>query len=358
MMKLRLTALLLLGLIALGALPVIAQDQAAESALNCLGLSDSDCAFVKQSAENTSKIQSFSHTFTFAASVTNASQIVEGLDTSVSAQGSGTVAIDSSQMTDAAPYGGISLSLDLSGTISDSDGDKSGDTSLVIADSNVYLKDSDSGAWRGTKLADLAQHPEVLAFSFMGMDIPAAQIVQMGAGIGTIGSGQIGTLKADGMDVMGLLQVPGFLSQTRLPDETVGGQNTAVFAYTADIGVLLSNPDVQKSIANMSDSAGGNDNPMVQQMALMLPVLLQNTSGTVTLTRWLGTDDGLPRRVVFDLNAPVDLGIKSGNGTPIPPIEIKLNLAVDLSAINSTSTPTAPDGATLVSPQQFLPSSN
>src|SRR5690242_238329 len=136
MMKLRLTALLLLGLMVLALLPTAAQDQAAESALNCLGLSDSDCAFLKQSAENTSKIQSFTHTFTFAASVTNASQIVEGLDTSVSAQGSGTVAIDSSQMTKESPYGGLSLSVDLSGTITDSDGDKSGDTSLVIADSN------------------------------------------------------------------------------------------------------------------------------------------------------------------------------------------------------------------------------
>jgi hypothetical protein len=280
------------------------------------------------------------------------------LDTSVSAQGNGSFAIDTSQMAEASPYGGVSLSVDLSGTITDSNGEQSGDTSLVIADSNVYLKDSTTGAWRGTALSDLAQHPEVLSFSFMGMDIPAAQVMQMGMGIGTMGSGQTGMLTADGIDVMALLQVPGFLNQTRLADETIGGQNTAVFAYTADIGVLLSNPDVQKSIANMSDSAGASDNPMAQQMALMLPILLQNTSGTVTLTRWLGTDDGLPRRVVLDLNAPVDLGIKSGNGTPIPPIELKLNLAVDLSAINSTPAPTAPDGATLVPAQQFLPLSS
>jgi hypothetical protein len=357
-MKLRLMALLCAGLLLLGVLPAAAQDQAALSALNCLGLSDSDCAFVKQSAENTSKIQSFTHNFTFSASVSNASQIVEGIDSSISAQGSGSFAIDDSQTTEASPYSGVNLSIDLSGTLTDSNGDQSVDTSLVIADGNAYLKDSTTGAWRGTALADLAQHPEVLSFSLMGMDIPAAQVLQTGMGMTTMGDGQTGTLTADGIDLMALLQVPGFLSQTRLPDETVGDQNTAVFAYTADIGVLLSNPDVQKSIANMSDSAGGSDNPMAQQMALMLPILLQNTSGTVTLTRWIGVDDGLPHRVVLDLNAPVDLGIKSGNGTPIPPIELKLNLALDLSAINSTTAPTAPDGATLVSAQEFLPPSD
>ena len=72
-MKLRLMGLLLVGWLMLGTLPATAQDQAAESALNCLGLSESDCAFVKQSAENTSKIQSFTHNFTFSASVSNAS---------------------------------------------------------------------------------------------------------------------------------------------------------------------------------------------------------------------------------------------------------------------------------------------
>jgi hypothetical protein len=358
MMKLRLIALLCIGLLPLGALPAAAQDQAATSALNCLGLSDSDCAIVQKSADNTSKIQAFTHNFTFSASVSNASQIVQGIDSSISVQGSGAFAVDDKQTTEASPYGGFSLSIDLSGTLTDSKGDQAVATSLVIADANAYLKDSTTGIWRGTALAGIAQHPEVLSFNFMGMDIPAAQVIQMGIGMTTMGSGQTGTLTADGIDLMALLQVPGFLSQTRLPDETVGDQNTAVFAYTADIGVLLSNPDVQKSLANMSDSAGNSDDPMTQQMAFMLPVLLKNTSGTITLTRWIGMDDGLPYRVVLDVNAPVDLGIKSGNGTPIPPIELKLNLAVDLSAINSTTAPTAPAGATLVSAQQFLPPSN
>ncbi|MEO8608486.1 MAG: hypothetical protein ABI690_11415 [Chloroflexota bacterium] len=358
-MKLRLITLLCIGLL-LGMaklMPAAAQDQASVSALNCLGLSDSDCALVKQSAENTSKIQSFAHNFTFSASVSNASQIVQGFDSAVSAQGSGAFAIDNSQTTEATPYAGVSLSINLSSTINDSHGETSGDTTLLIAAGNAYLKDPATGLWRGTSLAGLAQHPEVLSFPFMGIDIPAAQIVQMGVGMTEMGSGQTGTLTADGIDVMALLQVPGFLNQTRLADETIGGQNTAVFAYTADIGVLLSNPDVQKSLANLSDSAGTSDNSMVQQMAFILPVLLQNASGTVTLTRWIGTDDGLPHRVVLDINAPVDLGIKSGNGTPIPPIELKLNFTLDLSAINSTTAPTVPDGATLVPAQQFLPQS-
>src|SRR5262245_28425998 len=187
-MKLRLMGLLLIGLLLSGTLPAAAQDQDTISTLNCLGLSESDCAFVQQATANLSRLESFTHNFTFSASVSNASQIVQGIDMSVNADGSGAVAIDLSQMTESTPYNGVNASLDLSGTINDSDGERSGEANLIIADGNAYIQDAD-GTWRGTSLADLAKNPDALSVSVMGMDIPATQIMQMGMGMGAIGSG-------------------------------------------------------------------------------------------------------------------------------------------------------------------------
>lgn len=353
-MKRQLIGLLAAAALALGALPAVAQDH---KELNCLGLSDDDCAFVQQSVANISNLESFTYNFTFSGGISNASQIVQGIDTSITAQGSGAFAIDASQRTADAPYAGVSLALDVNGTVTNDDGDTSGGANLIIADGNVYMQDADSGAWKGVSLADLQQHPDALSFSFMGMDIPAAQVMQAGTGLSMMASSQGGGLMADGVDLSALLQVPDFLNQTRLPDETIDGQTTAVFGYTADIGVLMANEDVQAAIAQMSDSAGNSEDPMAQQMAMMLPILLQNTTGTVTLTRWIGTDDGLPRRIAFNLDSAVDLGIKSGNGTPVPPIEIKLAFTVDLTGINSTDAPAPPEGATLVPAESFMSTS-
>jgi hypothetical protein len=338
----------------IGALPAAAQDQTSDhpfAALNCVGLSDADCAIVQGALENTATIKSFNQSFIFSFSISNASQIVKGVDTSVSAQGSGTVAVDHAKMADE-PYEAFSMSMDASGKSTDSNGEQSGDASFVIVDGNLYLKNSRTGEWRGAALDDLAQHPEAITFSFMGM--PVSQMMQMGAGMSMMGGD--GTPTVFGLDSMKLLETPGFLSQERLPDDTIDGQTMAVFAYTADIGALLSNPDVQEAFAAMSDTGAdaGSDNAMAQQMALMLPVLLQSTTGTVKLTRWIGADDGLPYRVTVDASAAVDLGIKSGTGTPVPPIEVNLDFAIDLSDINSAAAPTAPADAKIVPAEEFM----
>ncbi|MBZ0286853.1 MAG: hypothetical protein K8I30_04510, partial [Anaerolineae bacterium] len=281
-MKVRLLGLLCAALFTFGMSLAAAQDQ---TTLDCLGLSESDCAIVQKAAANLSNIESLTYNFTFSAGISNASNIVQGIDGSITAQGSGTFAHNPAQADPASPYSSINLALDLSGTVTGSDGEQSGAAHLVIADGNIYLQD-DSGAWRGTVLSDLAQHPDAQSFSFMSLPV-----MQLGAGMAMMSSGQGGSLTVEGMDVMALLQAPGFLNQARLGDETLDGQNTAVFSHTADIGALMTNPAVQGAIAGMGDSTTGSEDPMAQQMAMMLPILLENTTGTVTLTRWIGTDD-------------------------------------------------------------------
>jgi hypothetical protein len=237
------------------------------------------------------------------------------------------------------------VAMDISGSATTSDGEQSGDVNFVVADSNLYIQDADSGAWRGSALADLAENSDDITVFAM----PLHDVI--GMGMGSMDSEML----PENFDVMGLLQTPGFLNQERLADETVGGQNMAVFAYTADLGVLLANEDFQAAVSEMSAAASDSEDPMAQQMAMMLPILLENASGTVTLTRWIGVDDQLPYRVTLVVDTAVDLGIKSGNGTAVPPIEVKLDFAVDLSDINSTTAPTVPADATIVPADELFP---
>lgn len=342
-MKLRFLTLLLIGLLALGVLPAAAQDSGDMFAsTNCLGLAEADCAIVQAATQNAHDIESFTQAFTFSASISNASAIVQGFDSAVRAEGSGAVVIDRAQNTDDAPYAGYSLSLDVSGALTDADGTQSEDGHFVIADGILYVQDGATGAWRGAALADLAQQRGALRLPGMGIDIP----------LGTMMDGD--GLLPDGLNALDLLATPGFLAQERLADATLEDQAMAVFAYTADLGALLGDADFQATISDLAAQMGETDDAASQQVALMLPILLRNTAGTLTLTRWIGVDDGLPHRLALAVDTAVDLGIRSGNGTPVPPIAVKLDFAVALTAINDTPAPTAPAGATLVAADALL----
>jgi len=354
-MKLRFWTLVLIGLLALGVLPAVAQDSDdVFASYNCLGLSEADCAIVQAATQNAHDIVSFTQAFTFSASISNASAIAQGFDGAVNAEGSGAFVIDRAKGTDESPYGAISLSMDISGSTTDADdeGEQAGEASFVIADGNLYVQDAATGDWRGAALADLAKNAQVYSFLGMGMDIPLNKLM----GMGMMGDND-GVTLPDGLNLnpLDLLETPGFLVQERLADEILEGQDMAVFVYTADIGVLLADADFQDTISGLAAAMGEADDATSQQMAMMLPILLRNTAGTVTLTRWIGADDGLPHRLALAVDTAVDLGIRSGNGTPVPPIAVKLDFAVALTAINATPAPTAPAGATLVAADELLP---
>src|SRR5687768_1520898 len=129
-MKHRLFLLLMIGLLALGVLPAASQDHEAFAAFDCLGLSDADCAILQQAAENTTDIRSFTQSFDFSASISNASNLVQGIDSAVTASGSGAFVIDEAAMSEDAPYAGFSMTMDVSGSATTSDGEQSGDANF------------------------------------------------------------------------------------------------------------------------------------------------------------------------------------------------------------------------------------
>jgi hypothetical protein len=341
--------ILLAGLLAI--FPVSAQDTLDPfAAINCLDLSDSDCAIVQSALRQTEKIHSFSHQFTFLFAVSNASFLVQGLDTAVSAHGGGTFALDLDQTTESDPFSGFGMTLDVTGV----EGNNLKALHTIIADGNFYIQNGGTGIWQGASLPDLIINPPSLNISYLGLNFSTAQLMHLGMGI--LGSSGLNLMLGDDMDTAKLLQTPGFLTQSRQPDETLNGQTVRVFQYTGDIGVLVSNPDVQNLIRDLGARAAESDNEMAQQMALLLPVLLENSAGNVIFTRWIGKDDKLPYRFALDIDASIDLGITSGKGDPIPPIDVNIQFALDFTDINTTPLPSIPADAILVPAAELLTS--
>lgn len=317
--------------------------------LNCLNLAEADCATVTTALNNIANMDSFMQSFSFTQSISGADAVVPGmgLDSSTVSQGSGPFVVNREQINGETPYMGVSLAFDVSSQASGGgQEDRAGDVSFVIVDGVFYLQDQATGEWKGAPVEALMEgHDNAMS----AMDTGSTMMTNPPA---------LGEIEVFGINLVSLLQLPGFLTQSRLADEQIDGQTMAVFQLSGDLAVLLQNEDVQAALGTLlAESMGSGNNAMSGQLAMMMPVILESTTGTATLTRWIGADDGFAHRLALNVDAAIDLfgSSSASNATPIPPIQVNLNLTVDIADINATAAPTAPAGALMVTPEELMP---
>lgn len=337
-MKSRLLALFLLLVMIAAIVPAAS----AQADVNCLGLSGDDCAIITTATENIASMQSFTQSFTFEFAVTGAAMMTGGMDgVNITADGSGpfvfnTAATDPSQM--------FNMAMDLNGAVSGTGDDQSGSISFVMVDGIGYIKDPESGEWKGAKL------DEVFASLTEQMGAMAGGASTDGSMEGLTSNPAVMGLAASAMS-FDPMKIPGFLSQTREADADMMGQRMIAFNYTADLGAFLASPEFQ-NLMTQAASAASEADPQAGQMAMMAPMLASMATGNFNYTRWVGADDGFIHRIAFTGDINLDLsammGASGSNAPAMPPINMKLNLTVDLSEINATTAPTAPAGATIV----------
>lgn len=341
-MKFRLSVLVLLIALLAALVPAaVAQDD-----LNCLGLSADDCTIVTNATAKIAEMQSFTQTYTFDLTLGGLAAMGAPADSiSITSDGSGPFVFDTAA---SAMEQFFDMAMTLNGAISGTGEDASGTISFAIVDGIIYAQNPETGAWQGAALADL---------------LGAAQ-----SGLGGMTGGDSADPMAALNDpaVAGLLgaamsfdpvNIPGFISQARIADMDMDGQALAGFAYTADIGVLLQSQEFQALLAQAA-TAASEASPDAAGLATMGPMFAQLASGTFTSTRYVGTADGFVRRIEVNLDLTVDFGAMAGasggdaSQMP-PPITIKMNLAVDMTAINDTAAPAAPEGATIVPAEEL-----
>lgn len=344
-MKRHLWAILVVCALLLGLVPT-AFAQGVD--LNCLGLSADDCKIVTDATANTANLRSFTQSFTFELNVSG----METLDPtatplSLKASGSGPFVLDPAvtPMENA-----VAMALDINGEASG----QSGAFSLVIVDGVLYFKDPTSDKWMGIKLQDAMGQAGALT----GGLVPGV------GGAPSDGSTTVDPAVAQAaMGAMSSLAtfdpfaIDGFANQSRQTDAELDGQKMYAFQHTFNLDALFKSPEFQKLLTDLGQVAAQADQSAAQ-VAMMLPMISQLATGEISFTRWIGADDGFAHRIVLSANLVIDLnammGASGSSGTQLPPINLQFSLSVDMTKINDTTAPTAPEGAEMIDMSQAM----
>lgn len=345
-MKSRFIVLLALLVMIAALVPAVS----AQADVNCLGLNGDDCTIITTATENIASMQSFTQVFTFELSVSGAAAMTGGMDgVSLKADGGGPFVINTS-VTDPAQM--LNMGININGSLSGTGDDQSGSFELVVVDGVGYVKNPATSEWKGAKLDEL-----LASFSEQAGAMAGGTSGASGGGLEGLTSNPAAMGLATAFMSFDPMKIPGFLSQERQADAELMGQKMVAFNYTADVGAFLTSPDFQ-NLVTQSAGVAGQASPDAAQMAMMVPMLAGMASGNVNYSRWVGADDGFIHRIAIAADINLDLsammGSSGGSDASMPPINMKMNLTVDLSEINSTTGPTAPEGATIVPAKDLM----
>lgn len=347
-MKSRIWALLIVIILALGLVSVAS----AQDDMTCMGLSSDDCAILQAADANSANIKSFTTNFQFNLTVGGLESVQPGMgEVNIRADGSGPIVMDESKMTADDPTAGLGMAMTINGSTSGTGEDASGSISFVIADGNFYLQNPATGEWEGTALSGVMDE-----LGSSGLPLSPDMLSGEAASAATDPTAMLSQLGLAEEDVMKIVQTPGFLVQERLADESMMGQNMYPFAFTIDFVPLFSSADFQQLLTTLSQSSSDPSMAQVGMMGQMLPMLVKE--GSIKMTRWVGADDQFIHRFALDINANVDVSMLAGStgdssAAPTGPITLKMSLVVDLTDINNTAAPAAPEGAKIVPVDEF-----
>ncbi len=343
-MKRHLWAILVVCVMLLGLVPT-AFAQGVD--LNCLGLSADDCKIVTDATANTANLRSFNQSFTFELNVSG----IETLDpsaepVSLRASGSGPFVLDP---TAASMENGVAMALDITGEANG----ESGMFSLVIVDGVLYFKDPTSDKWMGMKLSDVQGQVGALTGGIVpGVGSPSDSGTEVDPAAAQAMMGVVGALAT-----FDPFAINGFANQTRQADAELHGQKMYAFQHTFNLDALFKSPEFQKLLTTLGQAASQADESAAQ-VAMMLPMISQLATGEITFTRWIGADDSFAHRIVLSADLNIDLNALMGgsgsSGQQMPPINLQFSLSVDMSNINDTAAPTAPEGAEMIDMSQAM----
>ena len=296
------------------AVSLLAIAGAAQAQDVCFGLAEGDCAVITSATENTlASATSFNQAWTIDFSVTGVPDMGA---ISFVANGSGPVVFDPS-----APFP-ISFDQTVTATFNDGTTSGGGDTQAIIKDGMLYVNQGEAGFGSVNlteALADASTNGTlpVNPSDIMGMGGDSAQMEQM--------MGMMSSLAP-------LAEIDGFLTYTR---------NGATFTFVADITKLISDPNFQTTLTELSSAAG----PEGQQLAMMgsiLPMLL--SEGTITVMQTVDEGANIVTGLDFNVSANINGAMMDPNMTE--PIVISLKFSVDLSDVNGSFNIAAPANST------------
>ena len=177
---------------------------------------------------------------------------------------------------------------------------------------------------------------------------------EMAEGQAAAGEEMDGAGAADPADIaMALegLDLSAAVSTTREADAEMMGQSMAVFTTNVDaaqvVVTLLTFPPVLQALMDAmgGDTAGMDEMELtpedVQMLGMIFAPMLAGTQ--ISLTRWVGVDDGYIHHIEFLTDLSLDVSMfASGEGAPTEPIVGNISLTSDLANFNESFDITPP----------------
>lgn len=329
-MKFRAVVLMVLFVLLLGMIPAaLAQDAGA-----CLNLSAEDCNILTTATANTTAATSYRQDFTFSLSATGLAAFDPSAgDINVTASGGGPFVLTG---TGEYPF---ALQMSVDGSAASGADQQAGTTEIVIVDNVAYFKTSEESGWMGISLNDALSQASTLG------GIPVDPSSVLGGGDGAAPA--IDPNMLAGLDA--LTQIPGFIDFSRLADEVLMEQNSYPFQLTISLTSLFQSADFQTMVNGLVQ--GASQDPNMAFVAALIPALLPNIDSTITITEWVGADDMFIHKLALNIDFNLDMAAVMGVENT-PPIAVDMLLEVTLSEFNSTFDIVAPEGATMIQPNQ------
>jgi hypothetical protein len=356
-MKSRFLSLLLVIAVMLALVPAVSA-QGGED-LTCLQLSEADCAILQTAMANSEAIQSFMMDFGFDVALTGLGTLgmmmggdAAMADMAINVTGNGPLSYDMEAMPP------LSTSLSITGNFDDGIAPEAGTIEMIMVDGIIYVREGE-GQWEGVTFEDAmnSMDPDTQAMlgGLMGGDLsalPAGALTpgELAGGDPTAMLEQLGI----GAEALNIMNIPGFITQSRVADTVVDGQTMYVFETVIDSGPLFASPDFQTILNGVLGSVSG-ESADAAEIAMLAPMLLSGLSVNVTLSQWIGADDMFVHGMSFDMVAGLDLavlfGAAGGEGEmQLPPITLTIGFDLNLSDINGTFDIVAPEGAKMIEP--------
>lgn len=206
---------------------------------------------------------------------------------------------------------------------------------LIVIDNVAYV--NDGSGWQGQKLEDILE-------DFGSMSPVPLDSIMGGGDMAENPEAMEGMMEA--MNALGEINPADYVSMSRSGDEMVGDANTAHFTINVDAGKFLSS-DAFTALMGAGMAMSGDEN-MAQQaegMGQMLAMMFQDMN--VALDYFVGTDDNMVRRFMFDFSMGVNPAMM-GASSDAQPVDVQLTIDATNIAYNvDVSSITVPEGATM-----------
>lgn len=319
------TLMLILSLLVSGL--VSAQDDDMGDFDPCFGLAEADCAVINDaSANGLNDAQSFSIAMDINFVAENVPD--ESLSTLTFTQvGSLDVIVNPDATFGADIHGSFEVSY------SQGDADlENQQIEFSMVDETFYF--TQGSEWLSIDLAQVMESDEFKEqFEAFGIDLDDFMNDPENA---ELDEEQVEEMQAGLLPLMGIIDLPGFITYERSGDD---------FVFTVDMSVLQALLEEEnEDLINDISAAAAQIDPTLAFMLPAIPALIQ--SGTIEIVQSVNTADNYVEGIDFNLDLTAALGAMFTGDTSMPPTQADLAVTIDFVNIDSVETIVAPENAT------------